>query len=182
MPPAARTSDMHTCPMATPATPPVPHVGGPVLPPGAPTVLIGGLPAARVGDKCICTGGGIPDPIIKGSATVMVSGMPAARMSDTTAHGGLISAGCPTVLIGDAVVPVTVAGGAPMPGGATGPADLGGGADGQGESADAGAGTQVETLAGGNAMPQHKRQADTLRRAARSGAAFCEVCDARDGT
>lgn len=48
--PAARVGDMHTCPMVTPRTPPVPHVGGPILPPGCPTVLIGGMPAARMGD------------------------------------------------------------------------------------------------------------------------------------
>ena len=92
---AARIGDMHTCPMVTGT---VPHVGGPVLPPGAPTVLIGGIPAARVGDMLICTGP--PDVIIKGSATVMIGGMPAARMGDSTAHGGTILAGCPTVMIG----------------------------------------------------------------------------------
>jgi uncharacterized Zn-binding protein involved in type VI secretion len=98
MPPAARISDMHTCPMQTPGVPPIPHVGGPILPPGCPTVLIGGLPAARVGDLATCVGP--PDSIIIGSATVMIGGMPAARMGDTTAHGGSIVAGCPTVIIG----------------------------------------------------------------------------------
>lgn len=96
MKPAARITDMHTCPMVNPG--PVPHVGGPILPPGAPTVLIGGMPAARVGDMAVCTGP--PDSIISGSATVLIGGMPAARMGDTTAHGGIIVAGCPTVLIG----------------------------------------------------------------------------------
>jgi uncharacterized Zn-binding protein involved in type VI secretion len=76
----------------------VPHVGGPVLPPGAPTVLIGGLPAARMGDMCTCVGP--PDVIIRGSATVLIGGKPAARMGDNTAHGGLITLGCPTVQIG----------------------------------------------------------------------------------
>ena len=76
----------------------VPHVGGPALPPGAPTVLIGGMPALRVGDMLTCTGP--PDSVVKGSATVMIGGMPAARMGDTTAHGGSIIIGCPTVLIG----------------------------------------------------------------------------------
>ena len=75
-----------------------PHAGGPVIGPGAPTVLIGKLPAAVMGDMCICTGP--PDSIIKGSATVMIGGKPAARMGDTTAHGGVIVAGCPTVQIG----------------------------------------------------------------------------------
>jgi uncharacterized Zn-binding protein involved in type VI secretion len=75
----------------------VPHVGGPVLPPGCPTVLIGGMPAARVGDMLTCTGP--PDTIISGSSTVLIGGMPAARMGDSTAHGGVIVAGCPTVII-----------------------------------------------------------------------------------
>lgn len=85
---------MHVCPMFTGNTP---HVGGPVLP-GEPTVLIGNLPAARLGDQCVCTGP--PDTIAKGSATVLIGGKPAARMGDGTAHGGSIVAGCPTVLIG----------------------------------------------------------------------------------
>jgi uncharacterized Zn-binding protein involved in type VI secretion len=75
-----------------------PHVGGPILPPGAPTVLIEGMPAARMGDMAICSGP--PDTIIQGSATVMIEGMPAARMGDMTAHGGQIMAGSPTVMIG----------------------------------------------------------------------------------
>ena len=83
---AARITDMHTCPMQTPAIPsPVPHVGGPIVGPGAPTVLIGGIPAAVMGDSCVCVGP--PDTIVKGSATVMICGKPAARMGDTTAHG-----------------------------------------------------------------------------------------------
>ncbi len=95
MPFAARVSDMHLCPMVTGT---VPHVGGPVLPAGCPTVLIGGLPAARVGDMCTCTGP--PDTITAGSGTVMIGGSPAARMGDSTAHGGVIIIGCPTVNIG----------------------------------------------------------------------------------
>ncbi|PHR95281.1 MAG: type VI secretion protein [Leeuwenhoekiella sp.] len=98
MPPAARINDMHVCPQVIPGPTPVPHVGGPILPPGAPTVLIGNLPAARVGDMAVCTGP--PDSIIAGSATVLIEGMPAARMGDSTAHGGTIMAGDPTVLIG----------------------------------------------------------------------------------
>ena len=86
---------MHICPLVTGT---VPHVGGPVLGPGVPTVLIGGLPAACVGDMCICTGP--PDSIILGSATVLIGGKPAARMGDSTAHGGTIIIGCPTVIIG----------------------------------------------------------------------------------
>jgi uncharacterized Zn-binding protein involved in type VI secretion len=86
---------MHTCPMVTGT---VPHVGGPVLPPGCPTVLIGGVPAARVGDMLVCTGP--PASIVKGSATVTIGGMPAARMGDNTAHGGVVMAGLPSVMIG----------------------------------------------------------------------------------
>ncbi|MFI3306809.1 MAG: PAAR domain-containing protein [Rikenellaceae bacterium] len=96
---AARLTDMHTCPMQTPAFPaPIPHAGGPIVGPSVPTVLIGKLPAAVMGDNCICVGP--PDTIIKGSSTVMIGGKPAARMGDTTAHGGSIVAGCPTVMIG----------------------------------------------------------------------------------
>ena len=97
MPPAARISDMHVCPMVTPGVPPIPHVGGPVSV-GCPTVLIGGLPAARVGDMAICVGP--PDTIAMGSMTVLIGGTPAARMGDTMAHGGPIVAGCPQVMIG----------------------------------------------------------------------------------
>jgi uncharacterized Zn-binding protein involved in type VI secretion len=85
--------------MQTPAVPaPIPHVGGPIVGPGAPTVLIGGLPAAKVGDLAICIGP--PDAVIKGSQTVKVMGMPAARMGDKTAHGGTIVIGFPMVMIG----------------------------------------------------------------------------------
>ncbi|MCB1354406.1 MAG: PAAR domain-containing protein [Rhodobacteraceae bacterium] len=98
MPPAARLTDMHTCPMQTPGVPPIPHVGGPVVGPGVPTVLIAGLPAAVVGDSLVCVGP--PDTIAKGSATVTIGGKPAARMGDTTAHGGSIVLGAPTVMIG----------------------------------------------------------------------------------
>lgn len=98
MPAAARVSDMHMCPMVTPGTPPVPHVGGPILPPGCPTVLIGAMPAARVTDMCICVGP--PDVIVMGSPTVLIGGLPAARIGDSTAHGGVIVAGCPTVIVG----------------------------------------------------------------------------------
>jgi uncharacterized Zn-binding protein involved in type VI secretion len=93
--PAARLGDMHTCPMSTG---PVPHVGGPILPPGCPTVLIGGEPAARAGDLAECEGP--PDMILTGSPTVLIGGRPAARLGDPCAHGGGITLGCPTVLIG----------------------------------------------------------------------------------
>lgn len=93
--PAARMTDMHVCPMVTVL---VPHVGGPILPPCCPTVLIGSLPAARVGDLATCVGP--PDVIALGSFTVLIGGQPAARMGDLTAHGGTIVLGWPTVLIG----------------------------------------------------------------------------------
>jgi len=95
MPPAARVGDMHVCPLSDG---PKPHVGGPVMPPGTTTVLIGGMPAAVVGNMCTCASA--PDSIIAGSSTVIIAGMPAARMGDSTAHGGSIIIGCPTVLIG----------------------------------------------------------------------------------
>jgi len=95
---AARLTDMHVCPMQTPAVPPIPHVGGPIAGPGVPTVLIGNMPAATLGDMCVCVGP--PDSIIKGSATVLIMNKPAARMGDTTAHGGTIVLGMPTVMIG----------------------------------------------------------------------------------
>ncbi|MBN9663247.1 MAG: PAAR domain-containing protein [Acidobacteria bacterium] len=93
--PASRITDMHVCPMVTGI---VPHVGGPILPPGAVTVLIGGLPAARVSDMATCVGP--PDVIALGSFTVLTMSMPQARIGDMTAHGGSIVLGCFTVLVG----------------------------------------------------------------------------------
>lgn len=84
--------------MQTPAVPPIPHVGGPIIGPGVPTVLIGGVPAAKMGDTCTCVGP--PDSLIKGSATVMIGGTPAIRLGDSTAHGGTVVLGQPTVMIG----------------------------------------------------------------------------------
>jgi uncharacterized Zn-binding protein involved in type VI secretion len=97
MPPAARITDNHVCPMVTGV---VPHVGGPIIPPCEPTVLIGYLPAARITDKCICTGP--PDVILKGSPTVLIGYLQAARIGDPTVHGGVIVTGEPTVIIGEA--------------------------------------------------------------------------------
>ncbi len=94
--PAARITDMHTCPMVNGT---VPHIGGPVVQ-GAPNVLTGGLPQARVGDLLVCCGP--PDAVARGSPTVLVNGRPAARLGDATVHGGVIVMGLPTVLIGDA--------------------------------------------------------------------------------
>jgi uncharacterized Zn-binding protein involved in type VI secretion len=95
MPAAARVSDFHNCPMVTGQ---VPHVGGPVIGPGAANVMIGGAPAAVMGDSASCAGP--PDSIVAGSATVTIGGKPAARMGDATAHGGTIAAGAPTVIVG----------------------------------------------------------------------------------
>lgn len=85
---------MHVCPVVDAA----PHVGGPLLPPGAPTVLVTSMPAARLGDMAVCVGP--PDAIVTGSATVLITGLPAARLGDSTAHGGTIAIGAPTVFIG----------------------------------------------------------------------------------
>ncbi len=143
---------MHVCPMVTPAVPPVPHVGGPILPPGKPTVLIGGLPAATATNMCTCVGP--PDVIVKGSLGVLIGGLPAARMGDTTAHGGTIVAGCPTVLIGDVSVGAIVAAVVVLP-----------------------SVMVPEILA---ALPpetaQQVAQGVALSEAADSGAPFCELC------
>jgi len=94
--PAARCRDIHLCPKFEG---PKPHLGGAILPPCCPTVWIGGMPAARVGDKAFCVGP--PAQIVQGSSTVWIGGMPAARMGDSTEHGGHITKGCDTVWIGD---------------------------------------------------------------------------------
>jgi uncharacterized Zn-binding protein involved in type VI secretion len=96
MPPAARVTDMHVCPAVSGV---VPHVGGPLMPPGVPTVLIGGMPAAVMGTLATCAGG--PATVVRGSATVLIGGQPAARVGDQTAHGGaIVPPGCVTVMIG----------------------------------------------------------------------------------
>lgn len=96
---AACVGDMTVCPMITPGTPPIPHVGGPIAGPGCPTVLIMGRPAAVMGDTSICVGP--PAAIAVGSPTVLIGGKPAARVGDLTAHGGTITGpGAPTVMIG----------------------------------------------------------------------------------
>lgn len=161
MPPAARLTDMHTCPMVTPGTPPIPHVGGPVIPATSPNVMIGFLMAARVSDKTICTGGGIPDPILKGSLSVKINHLPAARVGDSTAHGGVIMPpGCPTVIIGDSM-------------------GAGGGAGGAGGGQGNAPGGDIKALspqASGEAMRAPKAQKQALIEAAQSGAPFCEIC------
>lgn len=94
MPPQARIGDYHVCPMVTGQ---VPHVGGPIAL-GAFTVIVAGMPAARIGDMAICIGP--PDTIASGSGTVIIAGSPAARLGDSTAHGGKIVVGAPTVITG----------------------------------------------------------------------------------
>lgn len=94
--PAARVTDMHTCPMCDG---PKPHVGGPIIPPCCVTVTVNMLPAARVTDMAMCVSPA-PDVIVKGSATVTIGGLPAARVGDLTAHGGVIVMGSPNVTIG----------------------------------------------------------------------------------
>ena len=171
--PAARLTDMHVCPMVTGI---VPHVGGPILPVCAPTVLTGKLPQARVTDMLTCVGP--PDVIVKGSATVFVSGLPAARMLDTTAHGGVIMLGCFTVLIGD-----SSSGGG---GGAAGPkgmgkAGAGGGNPGAGKLAGFSPPPPAMpnasgALASAASFANPKAQATTLKAAAKAGTPFVERC------
>ena len=84
--------------MQTPCVPPIPHVGGPIIGPGAPTILVGGLPAACLGDEAVCIGP--PDVIAMGAVNVLFEGRPVARMGDPTLHGGMIAIGFPAVLVG----------------------------------------------------------------------------------
>ena len=97
MPPAARITDLHVCPMQTPAVVPIPHVGGPITL-ACPTVMISMMPASRVGDLLVCVGP--PDAIAMGSFMVLIGGQPAARIGDMTGHAGTVTVGCPTVMIG----------------------------------------------------------------------------------
>jgi uncharacterized Zn-binding protein involved in type VI secretion len=160
--PAARVSDMHTCAMFSGL---IPHVGGPIMPPCAPTVLTGGLPQARVMDMAFCVG---PiDMIAQGSPTVLVCGLPAARMYDTTVHMGIITTGCPTVLIGG--------GGSGSGAGGGGAAGVGAG---QGGAAEVG-GTSIAqnlplVIEGDDVIEEQVRAA--MIEAAREGRPFCEQC------
>lgn len=147
--PAARLTDMHTCPMVTPGLPPIPHVGGPIVGPGCPTVLIGGMPAAVMGDMCTCVGP--PDTIILGSAGVLIGGKPAARMGDQCAHGGAITVGCMTVLVGE-----------------TGSGGVGLGA--------MPISALMEVMNSVPALSKNIAQIIALKEAAKSGVPFCEVC------
>jgi len=137
--------------MVTPGLPPIPHVGGPVIGPGCPTVLIGGMPAAVMGDMCMCVGP--PDSIVLGSTGVMIGNKPAARMGDMCVHGGAIVVGCPTVLIGEM-----------SPGSPPSPPVIN---MIMGESSNL-----------TSDMTQKIAQVVALTRAAESGAPFCEKCEA----
>lgn len=152
MGPAARLGDMHVCPMWSG---PVPHVGGPISGPCAPTVLTGGQPQAKISDLAVCAGG--PDVLIMGSPTVLVNGMPAVRIGDLTAHGGTVVMGLPTVLIGEA--------------------GMGGAGGGGGSVAvSSGASTSSAILSAAGALISPAQQAATYKAAAKASAAFCERC------
>ena len=162
--PAARLTDLHVCPMVTGV---IPHVGGPIMAPGAPTTLIGGLPAARVTDMLTCVGP--PDVIVKGSTGVMIGGLPAARLGDMTAHGGVILLGCFTVLIGEA--------GGGSGNGSGGSAGGNGSADGDSAGVAEAGGNFDELLSTGAAMSSAPlQQAQVLVSAAKTGAALCARC------
>lgn len=145
--PAARITDLHVCPKTNPG--PVPHVGGPIAA-GSPDVLIGGLPAARVGDMAVCVGP--PDKIASGSSSVFINGKQAARMGDSTAHGGKIVGGCSTVLIGD------------------------GGGGGGGGNTQSGGKAKTRIKAGPDLDNGEYAQALALINATQSGKDFCEIC------
>jgi len=193
MPPAARLTDMHVCPMLTAL---VPHVGGPIVAPGAPTVLIEFLPAARMTDMVTCTGP--PDMIMMGSPTVLIEFLMAARMGDPTAHGGVIVLGAPTVMIGEvgmgspAAVVVPPAAGAGGGGGGAGSNAAPGPAETQGSPITAGASRQDNwtpspfvVAPDGVVMQQIAQRsspaAQALTQAAISGSPFCEVCAMQQG-
>ena len=148
--PAARVTDLQVCAVVTVL---VPHVGGPIVG-GSPNVITGGMPQARILDPCVCLG---PPPnfIAMGSMTVMVNGLAAARIGDPTAHGGMISTGFPTVLIGD------------LSGAPSGSVGI-----------SAAAGDIGELIASGPGMPMHMLQAKALKDAAKSGTPFCARCAA----
>ncbi|HUJ23719.1 MAG TPA: PAAR domain-containing protein [Bryobacteraceae bacterium] len=164
MPPAARIGDMHTCPLVNGL---VPHVGGPILPPCCPTVLIGGIPAARMGDQLTCVGP--PDVIAIGSPTVLIGNQMAARLGDMTVHGGVIVIGEPTVIIGE------VGAGSPIP------PDSGMGR--VSSAMSAAARTQQSsgnTDADSGGPPSNTPQAATLVEAANEGTPLVEKCPYAD--
>jgi len=175
--PAARLTDMHTCPMVTPGTPPIPHVGGPIVLASF-NVFTGKLPQARVGDMLTCIGP--PDIIAMGSTGVFVNDMPAARLGDQTAHGGVIVVGEPTVLIGEAG-----GGGGGGAAGAGGAGEHGSGSwDASPDIGDTASGGQAASYDASGSMPtpvvlalaQVAQQVEALTQAAKNGTPFCEVC------
>ncbi|MDX2267736.1 MAG: PAAR domain-containing protein [Bryobacter sp.] len=95
--PASRLTDMHLCPMVTPGTPPIPHVGGPITGPGAPTVITCGLVQSVITDMAVCVGP--PDTVVMGAVTVLAMGKPCTRITSSCAHGGAVILGAPTVLV-----------------------------------------------------------------------------------
>lgn len=168
---------MHVCPMVTPGVPPIPHVGGPIVV-GAPNVLTCSQPQARMSDTATCVGP--PDVIVRGSAGVMVCGLPAARMGDNTAHGGVITMGAPTVLIGETAAGAGGGGGGGAPGAPGGP---GSSASGSGAATDqpGQAGLAMRNAPPGETEPGQmtdvELQARTLQSASDTGAPFCEACE-----
>ena len=178
--PAARMGDMHVCPMITPGVPPIPHVGGPIVK-GQPNVLTGKMPQARISDMCVCVGP--PDIIVMGAMNVLVGGMPAARLGDSTAHGGTIVVGMPTVLIGMSAGGGGGGGGGGGFGGAPGAGSGSGSASGSTDPTDergepggpmtnhSGAVSTGETM-----QSEAAAQAEALQNASNDAAPFCEVC------
>ena len=154
--PAARITDMHICPKKTGK---IPHVGGPVIV-GSTNVIIGNMPAARVGDMLTCVGP--PDKVASGSATVLINGKPAARIGDSTKHGGKIVTGFPTVLIGDSSGGGSGGGGTPSASATTHDSGL---------SADSSSDVNATGF-----MPAQASQVQALSSAQKSGMAYTEIC------
>ena len=175
----------------------VPHVGGPIIAPGAPTVLIGFLPAARMTDMAVCVGP--PDMIMMGSPTVLIEFLMAARMGDPTVHGGTIVLGFPMVMIGEVgmgspaavVVPPAAGGGGGAAGAGSSPAS--GPAETAGSGITAGA-SRTDSWTPGpflvapdaavmqfGALGMRSAQAQALAQAAVSGTPFCQVCAMQQG-
>lgn len=154
---AARVGDMHVCPMVTPGVPPIPHVGGPIIPPCAVTVITGKKPQARQTDMCTCVGP--PDTIVLGFPTVLVNKLPAARVTSQTAHGGVIVMGCPTVLIGSG------GGGGGAGGGGAGTVTV-----------TSGMSSTSSMLSAAAAIIAPAQQAATYERAARGAVPFVQRC------
>jgi uncharacterized Zn-binding protein involved in type VI secretion len=91
MPPAARVGDTTGHP-------------GTITGPGVSTVLIGGMPAAVMGDMHACAfpppASHPSTPFAKGSGNVLIGNRPAVRIGDTAGCGAPVIVGASTVLIG----------------------------------------------------------------------------------